>query len=93
MKGETKADVLEGDVECPDFVPFSLYDTKPFHFLPMVDEKLAWNINKKYTYEKETKKKVKLQFYNTELQIYTTIKRIQLMLTTRFVIEKSFSTG
>ena len=45
MRGEKKAAVLEGGVECPDLVEFSLYDAKPVNFLSMVDEKLVWNIN------------------------------------------------
>ena len=33
MRGKKKADVLEGDVECPDIVEFSVYDTNMVHFL------------------------------------------------------------
>ena len=33
----------------------------------MADEKLVWNINEKEIYDKASKKKVKLQFYCTEL--------------------------
>ena len=32
MRGKKKADVLEGDVECPDIVEFSVYDNKPVFF-------------------------------------------------------------
>ena len=47
---------------------FSVYDTKPFHFLPMAADNLVWNINGKEIYEKATKKNVRLQFYHTEVQ-------------------------
>jgi hypothetical protein len=33
--GTTKAAVLTGDPEAPDLVAFSVYDTKPVHFLSM----------------------------------------------------------
>ena len=52
MRGDTKAAVLEGGVECTDIVAFSVYDTKPVHFLSMAAEKLAWNINAKKIYYK-----------------------------------------
>ena len=41
MRGKTKAAALEGDVEYPDVVAFSVYDTNKFHFLSMADEKLV----------------------------------------------------
>ena len=45
MKKKKKPAVLEGEVECPDLVTFSVYETKPVHLLSMADEKLVWNIN------------------------------------------------
>ena len=54
MRGETKAAVLEGGVECPNFLAFSVYDTKPVHFLFMTTKKLVWNINEKEIYDKAT---------------------------------------
>ena len=41
MRGKTKYAVLEGDVECPDVVAFSLCDTRPVNFLSMTEEKLV----------------------------------------------------
>ena len=32
MRGKKKAAVLEGGVECPDIVSFSVYGTKPVNF-------------------------------------------------------------
>ena len=73
MRGKTKAAALEGGVKCTDLVVFSVYDTKPFHFLFMAADKLVWNINKKDIYDKETKKQVSIQFYHTELHFFTKI--------------------
>ena len=46
MRWKTNAAVLEGGVEFPNLVAFSVYDIKPVHFLSMLAEKLMWNINK-----------------------------------------------
>ena len=73
MREKTKDSVLEGGVECPDIVEFSVYDTKPVHFLSMAAEKLVWNINEKEIYYKATKKKVSIQFYRTDLKKIITI--------------------
>ena len=62
--------MLEGCVEFPYLVVFSVYETKPVHFLSMADEKLVWNINKKEIYNKATKKKVSVQIYPTELNFF-----------------------
>ena len=62
--------MLEGDVECPDLVAFSLYDTNPFYFLYIAADKLVCNINEKEIYDKTTKKKARLQFYHNELKTF-----------------------
>ena len=72
-RGETKAAVLEGGVECLNMLTFNMYATKLVHFLSMADDNLVWNFDKKEIYDKETKKKVKLQLYRTELQNFITI--------------------
>ena len=48
-------------------------DTNTVHFLSMTAEKLGCNINEKEIYDKVTKKKVKLQFYHTDLQFFITV--------------------
>ena len=35
IRGEKKDSVLEGCVDCPDLVEFSVYETKPVNFLYM----------------------------------------------------------
>ena len=57
MRGGTNAAVMERGVVCPYIVAFSVYDTKPVHFLSMAAEKLVWNINKEEIYDKATKKR------------------------------------
>ncbi len=42
VRGTTKAAVLEGDPDCPQLVAFSVYDTKPVHFLSMAATSLKW---------------------------------------------------
>ena len=54
MRRKKKADVLEGDVECPDLVEFSVYDNKTVLFLSMEADKLVCNINVKEINENET---------------------------------------
>ena len=66
MRRKRKDAVLEGGVDCPGLVEFSVYDTSPVHFLSMEAEKLVRNNEKDIRY-KTTKEKAKLQFYLTEL--------------------------
>jgi hypothetical protein len=42
MRGKTKANVLEGDPDCKDLAAFSVYDTKPVHFLSTTCTSLSW---------------------------------------------------
>jgi hypothetical protein len=42
VRGTTKVAVLEDDPDCPKLVAFSVYDTKPVHFLSMAATSLKW---------------------------------------------------
>lgn len=42
VRGMTKAAVLESDPDCPNVVAFSVYDTKPVHFLSTCAQNLRW---------------------------------------------------
>ena len=53
MRGETNAVVLEGDINCPILVAFSVYDSKSVHFLTMAAGKLVWDRNKTSVYNKQ----------------------------------------
>ena len=67
MRRKRKDAVLEGGVDCPGLVEFSVYDTSPVHFLSMEAEQLVRNTNEKDIRYKTTKEKAKLQFYRTGL--------------------------
>ena len=59
-QGTTKAAVLKGDSNCENLVAFSVYDSKPVHFLTMVADRQVWEKNMKIVFNKATKKKAKL---------------------------------
>lgn len=40
--GCLKAAVVEGDKECPELVPISVYNNKPVHFLSMGCDEAGW---------------------------------------------------
>ena len=62
VRGLTKAAVLEGDAECPNLVAFSVYDTKPVHFLSMSCTELKWIEKVKIVFDKKEEKRVQLRF-------------------------------
>jgi hypothetical protein len=51
IRGTTKAAVLEGDPNCPNVVAFSVYDTKPVHFLSTNVTHLRWIEKQKKNYD------------------------------------------
>ena len=73
MRGETKAAVLEGGVLCTFIFWRSFCMTLIGFIFSMAADKLVCKINEKEIYDKSTKKKVKLQLYHAELQIFITI--------------------
>jgi hypothetical protein len=56
VRGQTKAAVLEGDTECPNLVAFSVYDTKPVHFLSTSCTELKWIEKVKIVFDKKEEK-------------------------------------
>jgi Transposase IS4 len=62
VRGTTKAAVLEGDERCPNLVAFSVYDTKPVHFLSMSCTSLKWVEKVKVVFDKKTEKRVQMRF-------------------------------
>ncbi len=54
MPGTRKAAVLTSDPEAPNLVAFSVYDTKPAHFLSMACTGLK-RIEKKFLIENQAK--------------------------------------
>jgi len=68
VRGKTKAAVLEGDPDCTDLVAFSVYDTKPVHFLSTACTTLQWKEITKKVYDKDAGMNVAMKFLCTELQ-------------------------
>jgi len=54
MRGKTKAAMLTNDSEIKDLVAFSVYDTKPVHFLSMAcTSGLKWIEKRKKVFDKD----------------------------------------
>ncbi len=49
-------------------VAFSVYDTKPVHFLSSAATSLKWRSKKKKVYDSSTNKVVEIYFLRTEIQ-------------------------
>ena len=62
VRGATKAAVLTGDPDCPNLVAFSMYDTKPVHFLSTACTSLKWVEKVKRVYDKNEAKTVGMRF-------------------------------
>jgi hypothetical protein len=68
VRGTTKAAVLEGDPACKDLVAFSVYDTKPVHFLSTACTDLCWREIAKKVYNKDSGISVAMKFLRTNMQ-------------------------
>jgi hypothetical protein len=55
IRGTTKAAMLTGDPEVPELVAFSVYDTKPVHFLSMACTGLEWIEKRRRVFKQECK--------------------------------------
>ena len=62
VRGQTKAAVLEDDPECPNLVAFSVYDTKPVHFLSTACTSVTWKEKTKRVYDKDSGVNVAMKF-------------------------------
>jgi Transposase IS4/SAP domain len=67
VRGTTKAAVLEGDPECPNMVAFSVYDTKPVHFLTMAATNLKWVEKCKRVFDKAEQRNVSHKFLRCQV--------------------------
>jgi hypothetical protein len=67
MRGTTKAAVLTDDPEIQDLVAFSVYDTKPVHFLSMACTGLKWIEKRKKVFERESSTNVSMAFLRPEV--------------------------
>ena len=57
-----KAAVLKGDPDCPELVAFSVYDTKPVHFLSTACTSLNWVEKTRKVFDKATNANVSMSF-------------------------------
>ena len=67
VRGTTKAAILEGDPDCPSLVAFSVYDTKPVHFLSTACTGLNWIEKKKKAFDKEVSANVMMSFLRANI--------------------------
>ena len=67
MRGTTKAAVLSDDPDIKDLVAFSVYDTKPVHFLSMACTGLKWIEKRKKVFERESSTNVSMAFLRPEV--------------------------
>ena len=63
MRGTTKAEILKGNPKCPDLIATSVYDTKPVHYLSILNEELKWVVCEKDVYNVDTGANAPLHFY------------------------------
>jgi hypothetical protein len=67
VRGTVKAAVLVGDVECPNVVATSVYDTKPVHFLSSVCESIKWIIKERLVFNVDTGRTEVLKFLRLDM--------------------------
>ena len=72
IRGETKADVLEGGLGFPGLVEFSVYDTKKVNF-SIEDEKLVCNINESRPMKIQLRKRSSYSSIALSYKIFITI--------------------
>jgi len=68
VRGKTKAAVLEGHPECKEMVAFSVYDTKPVHFLSTTCTNMCWKEIWMKVYDKDSGINVVIKFLHTNMQ-------------------------
>jgi hypothetical protein len=66
-RGTTKGAVLEGDPECPNVVAFSVYDTKPVHFLSTCVQYLRWIEKGKKVYDPSEGRSIMMHFLRPKI--------------------------
>jgi hypothetical protein len=71
-RGTIKGAVLEGYPECPNVVAFSVYDTKPVHFLSTCMQHLQWIEKNKKVYDPAAGHSILMPFFQPKI-IMTTI--------------------
>ena len=60
--GTVKAEVLEGDPNCPNMVALSIYDAKLVHYLSMVLDELKWTEMEKQVFNVDSGEVEEMRF-------------------------------
>ena len=68
VRGTVKAAVLKEDGKVKDLVAFSVFDSKPVHFLSTAATSLKWKKKVKKVYDSSTNQMQKIEFLRTTLQ-------------------------
>ena len=63
VRGTTKTAVLKGGHLCENFIPVSVNNTEPVHFLSMMCDNMKWLQKTRKVYNKVAKKMVLVDFY------------------------------
>jgi Transposase IS4 len=69
VRGTVKAAVLDGDIECPNLLAVSVYDTKPVHFLTMNAEEIKWIECTKKVFSTETQRIETMKFLRLNINV------------------------
>ena len=67
-RGSVKAAVLKDDAKVKDMVAFSVYDTKPVHFISTAATSLKWVKKQRTVFDTRTSQSIIMEFLRTELQ-------------------------
>ena len=67
-RGMVKAVVIKGDSKVENLVSFSVYDTKPVHFLSMDATLLKWERNQKKIYNSSQNRMIEIDVLTTAVQ-------------------------
>ena len=68
LTGTTKAAVIIGDNECPALIAFSVYDSKPVHFLSSIATEIKWLRKDRKIYDYMVDDCVRMNFLRTNFQ-------------------------
>jgi hypothetical protein len=66
-RGESKCAILKEDLNCPDLIACSVYDTKPVHMLSTIAKTVDWTIMQRKVYSAGSNSMVTLKYLRLNL--------------------------